>query len=172
MDSCGEAERRERAAAARRGWADLFAAAARVRAYALATVEGKAAADCEALRASAESAVAAIAQPSKGARTLLEQQLAAVAAGTVSADLASNARALRLLCVRAELIAGLETPPEDQQLRREYQMQRLVQSLAHGERDSPADLDQLAQEWIAVGPVESAVFDLLFARFERCRDSR
>jgi hypothetical protein len=48
-------------------------------------------------------------------------------------------------------------------------MQRLVQSLAHGVRDTPAGLDELAQEWIAVGPVEPAEYGRLFARFERCR---
>ena len=39
----------------------------------------------------------------------LEQQLARITAGTVSADLAANEAALRLLCIRAELIADLET---------------------------------------------------------------
>jgi hypothetical protein len=50
-------------------------------------------------------------------------------------------------------------------------MQRLVQSLAHGERDTPADVEHLAREWIAVGPVEPAAYLALFARFERCLDA-
>jgi len=170
-ERCDEAQRRQRAAAARQGWTDLFAAAAQVRAYALAAVEGRPVADCEALRASAESAMAGLAQAPKGMRAILEQQLAAVAAGTISTDLAANAQALRLLCVRAELIAGADTPPEDLELRREYQMRRLVQSMAHGERDTPADLDQLAAEWLAAGPVLPADYDALFARFARCRDA-
>ncbi|MCU0975363.1 MAG: DUF349 domain-containing protein [Steroidobacteraceae bacterium] len=168
-DRCNEAQHRQRAAAARQGWADLFAAAAEVRAYALAAVEGRAAGEVEALREAAESAVAGLADAPRGTRAILEQQLAAIASGAVNADLAANAAALRLLCVRAELIAGLATPPEDLELRRELQMQRLVQSLAHGERDTPAGLDELAQEWIAVGPVEPAEYGQLFARFERCR---
>jgi hypothetical protein len=168
-DHCVQAVRREREAAARRGWSDLFAAAAQVRAYALASAEGASADECEALRSSATDAVAGLAHAPKGARALLEQQLGAIAAGTVSADLAANEAALRLLCIRAELIADLETPPEDLERRREYQMQRLVAAMGKGERPTPADLDDLAREWLAVGPVATTVHDELFARFERCR---
>jgi hypothetical protein len=91
-----------------------------------------------------------------------------VASGTVSGDLAANEAALRLLCVRAELITETPTPPEDLELRREYQMQRLVASMGRGERATPADLDDLALEWLAVGPVEATVYEALARRFERC----
>ena len=168
-DRCAEAVRRQREEASRRGWSDLFAAAAQVRTYALATALGRLPADCESLRASAASAVADLAHAPKGTRSILEQQIAAVAAGTFSADLAANEAALRLLCVRAELIAGAATPPEDLELRREYQMRRLVESMGRGERATPVALDDLALEWIAVGPVEPAVHDALLSRFARCR---
>jgi hypothetical protein len=68
------------------------------------------------------------------------------------------------------LIAGEATPPEDLELRREYQMKRLVESMGRGERVAPAALDDLALEWITVGPVEPLVHDALLARFERCRN--
>jgi hypothetical protein len=145
----------------------VFVAAAQVRAY--ATARGQSSVDCEALRASAASALAELVHAPKAARSVLERQMAAVAAGTVSADLAANEAKLRLLCVRAELISGLATPPEDLELRREYQMQRLVASMGRGERVTPAALDDLALEWIAVGPVDPAAHDVLLARFERCR---
>jgi len=170
-DRCAEAVRRQREAAARRGWTDLIAAAAQVRAYALATALGRAPDDCEALRASAAAAVADLAHAPKGTRALLEQQMETIAAGAVSADLAANEAALRLLCIRAELLTDAETPPEDLALRREYQMQRLVASMGRGERATPADLDDLALEWLAVGPAEPSVHDALFARFERCRNN-
>jgi len=170
-DRCAEAVRRQRAAAARRGWTDGFAAAAQVRAYALATVQGRTPAECEALRASAASAIADLAHAPKAMRNILEQRIAAVAAGTVGADLAANEAALRLLCIRAELISAATTPPEDVELRREYQMRRLVESMGRGERVTPAVLDDLALEWLAVGPVEPAVHDRLLARFERCRSA-
>ncbi|MGB7903409.1 MAG: DUF349 domain-containing protein, partial [Steroidobacteraceae bacterium] len=170
-DRCAEAVHRQRAAAARRGWADGFAAAAQVRAYALATVLGRAPSECEALQASAASAIAGLTHAPKAMRNILEQRTAAVAAGAVSADLAANEAALRLLCIRAELNSGAATPPEDAELRREYQMRRLVESMGRGERVTPAELDDLALEWIAVGPVEPAVHDRLLTRFERCRDA-
>jgi len=168
-DRCAEAIRGHREAAARRGWTDLFDAAAQVRAYALATVLGQSPEARDALRESAASAVAGLEHAPKGTRALLEQQLERVAAGATSADLAVNEAALRLLCIRAELISEAPTPPEDLPLRREYQMQRLVASMGRGERATATDLDGLALEWLAVGPVEAAVHDALFARFERCR---
>lgn len=168
-DRCTEALQRHRAAAVHRGWTDALAVASRVREYASATALGRPAADCEALRAAAASAIAGFAHAPKGTRHILEQQIAAVGAGTVSADLAANETALRLLCIRAELIAGVATPPEDLELRREYQLRRLVESMGRGERVTPAALDDLVLEWIAVGPVEPAAHDALLARFERCR---
>ena len=54
---------------------------------------------------------------------------------------------------------------------RAMEMQRLVASMTRGEHSSPADLDDLALEWLAVGPVEPAVHDALFARFNRCRQA-
>ena len=168
-DHCAQAVRREREDAARRGWNDLFAAAAQVRAYAVASAQGAPAEECEALRSAAAATVADLAHAPKGTRALLEQQLDGIAAGRVSTDLAANEAALRLLCIRAELIADRETPPEDLERRRDYQMQRLVAAMGKGERPTPADLDELSREWLAVGPVEATVHDALFARFQRCR---
>ena len=167
-DRCVAAIRREREIAARRARTDVLAAAAHVRAYALAHAQGLPPADCEALRAPAASAVEALEHAPKGARAALERQMNEVASGTVSSDLAANEAALRLLCIRAELITETPTPPEDLELRREYQMQRLVASMGRGERVTPADLDDLALEWLAVGPVEATVYEALARRFERC----
>lgn len=168
-ENCRRAVDRERAAEQRRGWSDLFTAAAVVRAYALATVQDGPADDRESLRTAALAALDGLAHAPKAARAALEQQLAKIAAGDIASDLTANEAALRLLCVRAELIADVETPDEDQPLRSEYQMQRLVASMGRGERPTPADLDSLAIEWLAAGPVEAAVHDRLYARFERCR---
>jgi hypothetical protein len=163
---------RQRADSARQGWTEAFAASACVRAYALAAIRQAAPDDLDALRAAAESAVAGLAHASASARAALERELAAVAAGTTGTDMTAHESALRMLCMRAELMTGLPTPAEDLELRRDYQMQRLVESMGHGERVSATDLDDLALEWLAVGPVEPAVHDALLARFERCRDGR
>jgi hypothetical protein len=171
VDRCRDAVRRERTAAARRGWGDALAAAATIRSWALATAQQRPDGEREALRVAAASAVEALAHAPKSARERLEQQLAKVTAAEVSADLAANEAELRLLCVRAELIAGVPSPDEDADLRRDYQMQRLVQSMQRGERVTPAELDDLALEWIAVGPVGPAADEALRARFERCREA-
>jgi hypothetical protein len=167
-ERCEEAVRRGRATAARRGWMDVLAAAAAVRVYALAIAQGQPAEECGTRRAAAESAIAGLAHAPKTARGALEEQLARVTAGKVGTDLAANEAALRLLCVRAELIAGLPTPPEDQELRREHQMQRLVAAMGQGERTGPGELSELVPEWLSVGPVEPAVEAALRGRIERC----
>lgn len=168
-ERCAAALNRQRAAEARRSWSDVSAAAAQVRAYALAAIDGQPAAEREALREAAVAALAGLGQVPKAARGILENQVSAADSGTLSSDRVANEAALRVLCVRAELIAGVETPAEDSALRREYQMQRLVDSMVHGERATPAAFDDLALEWIAVGPVEPALHDALLARFECCR---
>ena len=108
----------------------------------------------------------------KVARDLLAQQLDVADAGTIGSDLAANEAALRLLCIRAELLADLPTPEDDLELRREYQMRRLVESMGRGERTSAADFDDLTLEWLAVGPLAPAVHDALLDRFRRCREGR
>jgi hypothetical protein len=168
-ERCRDGLQRQRVESARQGWTEALAASARVRGYALATIQHAAPDDLDALRAAAEQAVAGLAHASASARAALERELAAVAAGTIGTDVAAHESALRMLCIRAELMTDLPTPAEDLELRREHQMQRLVQSMGRGERLNSADLDDLALEWLAVGPVDPAVHDVLLARFERCR---
>jgi hypothetical protein len=74
---------------------------------------------------------------------------------------------MRLLCVRAEWAAGLESPPEDAELRREYQMRRLVAAMGQGERRSPDEFEILSLEWLGVGATEPEACAALFARFDR-----
>jgi hypothetical protein len=169
LDRCRDALQRQRAEAARLAWSEAFGAAAGVREYALARVQQRSDEECAALQAAAESAVEGLAQSLPAARAVLDRELASIAAGQVRADLAANEAALRMLCVRAELLTDVASPAEDLERRREYQMQRLVQSMGRGERVTPADLDDLALEWLAVGPVEPAVHDGLLVRFQRCR---
>jgi hypothetical protein len=171
-DRCEAAARRQREAAERQAWTDLLVAAARVRTYALGKLRPLAPEEAASLRGAAESAIAGLAQAPKAARDLLERQLTRADDGAIDGDLAANEAALRLLCVRAELLAGLPTPEEDLELRREYQMRRLVESMGRGERTGAADLDGLALEWLAVGPAEPAAHDALLDRFKRCREHR
>lgn len=161
---------RQKARDAERGWNDLFEAANHVRAYRLALARSLDTEQLDALKAAAETCMAAVPHwPKRGLETLklgLKQELARER----SADLAAHEAALRTLCIRAEILTDQPTPPEDQALRRDYQLQRLVQSMGQGVRADEAHLDTLAIEWAGVGPVEEAAYQPLLQRFRRCRE--
>ncbi|MDE0856909.1 MAG: hypothetical protein OSA97_21035, partial [Nevskia sp.] len=91
-------------------------------------------------------------------------------AGEPAADLAANELALKMLCIRAEILTEMPTPAEDQPLRRQYQLQRLAQSMGQRLRADETQLDALAIEWVSVGPVEDAAYQPLSQRFRRCRE--
>ena len=84
-------------------------------------------------------------------------------------DAAVHETVLRTLCIRSEILTDQPTPPEDQALRRDYQVQRLVQRMGQRSEASADELDTLAFEWVRVGPVSTATHDPLLARFLRCR---
>ncbi len=168
IERCRATQHAEHAAAARRGWSEVLAAAGTVRGYALARALGRPTEEIEEQRAVAAAAIAGLAHAGKAAKAALESRLAGLAGGDAETDLAAHEAALRLLCVRAELATGRTTPPEDQERRREYQMQRLVAAMGQGERSRPGDLEDLALEWIAVGPVAAGVEPALRERFEAC----
>jgi hypothetical protein len=50
-------------------------------------------------------------------------------------------------------------------LRRSYQMQRLVERMGQGREAGADDWENLALEWIRVGPVEEALRQALLERF-------
>ncbi|MDE2347716.1 MAG: DUF349 domain-containing protein [Gammaproteobacteria bacterium] len=164
---CADAVQRERAVAARRATAALFDAAGAIRAFGLARSRSE---NVESAHAAATAAVAALADAPKAARAVLEKQLTRIAAGDAADDLAANESQLRLLCIRAELVADVATPESDMDLRRDYQMRRLLGAKGLGSDAALADLDSLMREWFTVGPVEPSVEAPLRARFERCRE--
>jgi hypothetical protein len=168
-ERCAAAGRREHTRAVSRAWSALFDAVAAMRAYAWARSAGEAGDRLEMLRVGVESAVAQLAAAPKFARTTLEKRWAKIASGEFADDVAANETALRLLCIRAELATERDTPPEDRERRREYQMRRLVESRSLGAGTAPASLDELALEWLVVGAVAPEVEAPLRQRFEQCR---
>lgn len=163
---CEASIARHHALAAEHAWSDLFEAADHVRAYRLAVAQGADPALADSLKQAAESHIAAVRRWPKSGLDALRQALA----DDRSTDLAANEAAARLLCVRAEILTDTPTPPEDQALRREYQLQRLVQGMGQRLKADEAQLDSLAIEWVGVGPVEAAVYAPLLQRFRRCRE--
>ncbi len=164
LDRCRKAVARQHARDAERSWTDLFAAANHVRSYRLAQAQGTQPLD--ALREAAEAHIASVPRWPKGGLDALRQALAR----ETSADLPANEKALKMLCIRAELLTDTPTPAEDQALRREYQLQRLVQGMGQGSRSDETPLDAMAIEWIGIGPVEDTAYETLLQRFRRCRE--
>ncbi len=168
LERCEKSIARQGARDAERAWSDLFEAANQVRAYRLALARGADADQVDTSKTAAEARIASIERWPKGGLDALKRALA----GERSADLAANEAALRMLCVRAEVLTDTATPPEDQALRREYQLQRLVQNMGQGSRADETNLDTLAIEWIGVGPVDDAAYQALLERFRRCRAAK
>jgi hypothetical protein len=152
----------------RRSFDQLLEAARHIQAYGYAVARKAAAEERELLKSAAESFVAAVSHWPKGAAPLLKEawQKAQTAA---DAELAANEKAYRTLCIRSEIFRDRATPAEDQTLRREYQMQRLMQRMGrHSEEDSDA-WEVLALAWVRIGPIDSDQYQALLARFIDCR---
>ena len=169
LGRCSEAKQRDRSQSAQRAADAIFEAASAIRSFAAARAD---VATEEALAAQREAVTAALASldsAPRGMRTALEKHWAKVAATAAPFDVAANGAALRLLCVRAEIASGRETPAADQDLRREHQMKRLLASRNLGADTGPEDVDALTIEWLVTGPVPPEVELELRARLVRCR---
>jgi hypothetical protein len=168
LERCKESIARHHARAAEHAWSHLFEAADHVRAYRLAGARGSDTAQLDALKEAAESYIASIKKWPKNGLGALNQAFA----DERSNDLVANESAMKLLCIRAEISTDLPTPPEDQTLRREYQLQRLVQGMGQRLKADETQLDAMAIAWVRVGPVEDAAYEPLLQRFRRCREQQ
>ena len=144
-------------------WTVLLEAGNQIRLWRLGAVEN--AADIEAREQAARSYVEGTRQWPKGGLQLLQGELQRSA----NPDLAANEQALRLLCIRAEILANAATAPEDQALRRSYQMQRLVEGVHQASGSVREQLDALLFAWVSVGATHTPVYEALLARLQRCR---
>ena len=165
LERCEKAVARQEAADAERSWVDLLDAANRVRAYRAALARDTDAAERDALKQAAEVYIAGVGQWPKGGLDAVKKALAKPEAG----DFDANETVLRTLCIRAEILTDQVTPPEDQTLRREYQVQRLIQGMGQGIAADEKQLDTMTIEWIGIGPTEEAAYLALLERFKRCR---
>lgn len=141
---------------------DLLEAASRIQACARAAAEAAPAAERETLKATAETFIAGVSQwPKGGAEAIADAWAAAQTPGPIGA----GERALRMLCIRSEILRDIPTPPADQALRREYQMQRLVERMGQGKEGADDSTESLALEWTRGGGVAEDVYRELLARF-------
>jgi len=165
FERCQKAVAQQHARDAEQGWIDALDAANYVRAYRLALVGKADAAECDALKQAAEGHLASAARLPKRGSDALRNALAQPG----NDDVAANELSLRRLCIRAEILTDTPTPDADQGLRREYQVQRLMESMGQGVKADDGQLDTLAIEWLGVGPIEESSYQQLLARFKECR---
>ena len=168
LSLCQATVSQQRAREKEQSFTNLLEAAGRIQAYGWAVTQDGASSDREALKQAAETFIASVHHwPKGGAQALKEAWVKADAAAEL--DMAAHETALRMLCIRSEILTDLPTPPEDQALRRDYQVQRLVQRMGERSEASADELDALALEWIRVGPISAATHQSLLGRFLRCR---
>ncbi len=89
------------------------------------------------------------------------------------AQLEQNLERKRVCCIRMEIIAGIESPPEFAQQRMEYQVARLSASLAGGasKTETLHDPRLLQEEWCLTGALPADVEAELDTRFLRALDA-
>lgn len=146
----------------------MLEAAQHIQAYGCAVAQHAAATERDARKLAAETFIAGIQHWPKGAPQALKEAWQKADAA-VDIDMPANENALRLLCIRSEIFGDLPTPPEDQALRREHQMQRLMQRMGQRSEDNADDWETLALAWVRIAPAPPAAYQSLLARFLRCR---
>jgi len=155
---------------------NVYEAARRVRACQRAATLGASDEERAALRDAAESFIAGVPRwPGKAALQAVRQALAradSAASPASAADEATRERALRQLCVRAEILSSSPTPAADATLRRDYEMQLLRQGLGQVRQVEDRDWQAMRLEWLAIDAVAPELHDELERRFLRCLDRR
>ena len=156
---------------AEQSFTSLFEASRSVAAYEWAVLRGAESSDREILKQSAESFIAGVRQwPKEGLKAI--QDSLAQSGSSADVDLGARERALRLLCVRGEIRSEISTPAEDEALRREHQVQRLMQGMGQGVSADAGEWNAMALEWIRIGAVAPDLHDGLRGRFMRCWEKR
>jgi hypothetical protein len=142
---------------------DVLEAASRIHAYGRAVAQAAPVAEREALKQAAEIFIGGISRwPKGGAEALADAWGAAQAAEPLEA---AHEQALRMLCIRSEILKDLPTPAEDQELRREYQMLRLVERMGRGNDGTDDSVESLALQWTRGNSASEDLYRSLFARF-------
>src|SRR5690554_79081 len=155
----------ERQAVKQQVWLNLFAANDLARCCQLALLSTTDSEKAQGLVAETNEKITAINPLPNGGLKALQQKLVVP---LVVTDIDENLLALRMLCVRAEVLCGVSTPAADQSLRMAYQVKQLEQNFGQKPGDLKTELESLVFEWVSVGPVETADYEPLFQRFNQC----
>jgi hypothetical protein len=128
-------------------------------------------AERETLKSAVESFMAGVHRWPKGGLQALKQALTRADSAS-SADDEAREQALRMLCIRLEILSSTPTPPEDEALRQDYQMRLLQESLGQGRHADVQAWDSMLLEWIGIGAVAPEVHEDLQRRLVRCLAKR
>ena len=143
-------------------WDNLFTACDMIRLSQIATDTT----ESESLLQTAKDFIDSVEQWPKNGRHALDTK---IALGHSSSGSDDHQKALRLLCIRAEILADQDTPAEDKALRMEYQVSRLQQGFGQNSSPNGVSIQDLVIEWIAAGAVANDIYEPLLERFNHCR---
>jgi Domain of Unknown Function (DUF349) len=167
LERCQAQASKQLVLAADRSFTSLFEAGMHIRAYEWASVTQAADSERENLKQAAEAFIAGIERWPKGGLNAVKESLAK-AATKVQADVEAAEKTLKLLCVRCEIQSEIATPAEEEALRREYQVQRLMRGIGQGSESQEGDWTGIALDWIRTGPISPTLRESLQSRFLRC----
>jgi hypothetical protein len=159
-------QQQQKEADAKQAYANLFEVGRRIRELEWARCGGVAAGDRGELAQAVEDFMATVRAWPPGGAAPLKDRLAKVDA-LPETDAAARERSLRMLCVRAEILKERTSPAEDETLRREYQVKRLMQGMGQGRGAEEADWGTMVMEWVGIGAIEPSAHEVLEQRFRR-----
>ena len=95
----------------------------------------------------------------------------AIARGEASTDFYANEQQRRQLLIELEILTNSDTPEEDRQQRRDYQMQTLQKNFGKTTINPREQKEKLVQDWYALGAAAATVQPQLQARFDKLQKS-
>ncbi len=156
----------QRKAAQQQVWVDLLEASNKVRLFQMAAAnDGELGGDVEALQTEVQAYIDSIVLWPKKGLAAIEMK---ISNGVGNGNIAEHEQALKTLCIRAEILADRPTPAADQALRMECKIKRLEKGLGEKAQDIKVELDSMVLDWVAVGPVSTALYEPLLERFKQC----
>lgn len=143
LRSIDENLKQARVQAKERQWQALFNAADALRRAEVAALKNN---EPERALAEAQAAIEQVEQWPGNSRQILEQRLKE-AAQTSTEQKAASVQALNELLIRADILAGKESPEQERPARMAYQMSLLQKGLGQQHQDTP---ESLLMDWLAL----------------------
>ncbi len=168
IEACGVQVAKQRMRDAEQAVSHLFEASLYVQGYERAVAGNAELSEQQRLREDVDTFISKVRHWPKGGLQVLKERL--TNAGS-AIDSETRERTLKLLCIRAEIRSEINSPVEDEALRREFQVQRLMQ-MGKGTESNATNWDSMILEWIGVGSITPLAYASLLARFKRCLATR